>query len=381
MYRRIVTLDEIKESSLFLWGARQTGKSTLLKSLFPKARYYDLLNSALCRTLMRSPWLLREQTELLPEGTIVIIDEVQKVPALLDEVHWLIENKGLRFILSSSSARKLRRSGANLLGGRALRTTLCPLVSAEIDNFNLERALNYGTIPPHYLAKNPTRRLQAYIDDYIQQEIVAESILRNLAAFTRFLEVAALTDTEIVNYTNIAAECGVSAKTVKEYFDILQETMFGFMLPAYVHTARRRVIQAPKFYYFDVGIANYLLNRTPLNRDSNDYGHAFEHFIVQELHAYLTYRHSRKQLSYWRTSSGIEVDCVIGDAQVAIEIKSSVDVRRNQLKGLHAFAEEHPGVKQYVVSQEVFPRLVDGIEIWPAFDFLVRLWSDQLFQP
>ena len=381
MYPRILTLEEIQDNSIFLWGARQTGKSTLLKALFPKARYYDLLNSNLFRSLTRDPSQLREQLMLLPSGSIVIIDEVQKVPDLLDEVHWLIHNRGLHFILCGSSARKLRRSGANLLGGRALSNTLFPLVSAEIEDFDLQRALNYGTIPPHYLAKNPTRRLQAYIDDYIQQEIVAESVLRNLSAFTRFLEVAALSDTEIVNYTNIASECGVSAKTVKEYFSILEETLFGFMLPAYTQTVKRRLVQSPKFYYFDVGIPNYLLNRIPLTQDSAYFGHAFEHLMIQELRAYLGYHHSRKHLSYWRTSTGIEVDCVIGDAEVAIEFKSSTEVRNNQLKGLRIFTEEHPHVKQYVVSRETFPRLVDGIEIWPIRDFLAKLWNDEIIIP
>ena len=381
MYPRILSLTEIQDDSLFLWGARQTGKSTLLKALFPKARYYDLLNANLFRSLSRNPSLLREQLMLLPSDSIVIIDEVQKVPELLDEVHWLIQNQGLHFILCGSSARKLRRSGANLLGGRALSNTLYPLVSAEIQDFDVERALNYGTIPPHYLAKNPTRRLQAYIDDYIQQEIVAESVLRNLSAFTRFLEVAALSDTEIVNYTNIAAECGVSAKTVREYFTILEETLFGFMLPAYTHTIKRRVVQSPKFYYFDVGIPNYLLDRVPLKPDTADYGHAFEHLMIQELRAYLGYHHSRKRLSYWRTSSGIEVDCIIGDAEVAIEFKSSTEVRNAQMKVLRAFAEEHPQVKCYVVSRETFPRLVDGIEIWPIRDFLTKLWKGEIISP
>lgn len=378
MYKRIISLNEVQEGSIFLWGARQTGKSTLLKALFPKVRYYDLLNANLFRSLSRNPSLMREQLMMLPAGSIVIIDEVQKVPDLLDEVHWLIQNQGLHFILCGSSARKLRHSGANLLGGRALPNTLFPLVSAEIPDFDIEHALNYGTIPPHYLAKNPVRRLQAYIDDYIQQEIVAESVLRNLTAFHRFLEVAALSDTEIVNYTNIAAECGVSAKTIREYFTILEETLFGFMLPAYTATIKRRLVQSPKFYYFDVGIPNYLLERTPLKRDSADYGHAFEHLMIQELRAHLDYTHSRKRMTFWRTSTGLEVDCIIGDADIAIEFKSSTEVRNTQLKGLRAFRDEHPDVKCLVVSRETFPRLVDGIEIWPVRDFLNNLWDGKV---
>lgn len=381
MYPRIISLAEIQSDSLFLWGARQTGKSTLLKSRFPKARYYDLLNATLCRTLAKNPSLLREQTAMLPAGTVVIIDEVQKVPELMDEIHWLIQNQDLHFILCGSSARKMRRSGVNLLGGRALSNTLHPLVSAEIGNLDIERALNYGMIPPHYLAKNPIRKIQAYVENYLMQEIVAESVLRNLNAFTRFLEVAALSDTEIVNYSNIAAECGVSAKTVKEYFSILEETLFGFMLPAYTKTTKRRLIQSPKFYYFDVGIPNYLLARTPLKPDTSEYGHAFEHLIIQEIRAFLDYHHSRKRMSFWRTSTGVEVDCIIGDAEVAIELKSSKEIRPTHLKPLYSFAEEYPNAKKIIVAREQFPRLTSGIEIWPVEDFLKQLWDCKIFTP
>ena len=378
MLKRILSLGEIEDCSLFLWGARQTGKSTLLKQLFPKARYYDLLNADIYRLLSRRPSLLREQVAALPPTVIVIIDEVQKIPDLLDEVHSLIHDTGRRFILCGSSARKLRRTGANLLGGRALPCTLLPLVSAEIPDFDLYHALNYGLLPPHYISKNPARRLQAYIDDYIQQEIVAESVIRNLSAFSRFLEVAALTDAEIVNYTSIAVECGVSAKTVKEYFTILDETLFGFMVPAYVKTVKRRLMQAPKFYYFDVGVPNYLLRRTPIEHGSADYGHALEHLIIQEVRAFLEYSHSRDKLSYWRTATGLEVDCIIGDAKVAVEVKAASEVRRGQLKGLKAFAEEHPLSKCIVVSQEPFARMTDGIEIIPVNEFLSRLWAGDI---
>ena len=206
MLDRLLKLQEIEDDSLFLWGSRQTGKSTLLKALFPQARLYDLLKTDVRMSFQLRPALLREECELLDEGELVIIDEVQKVPALLDEVHWLMENRGLRFILSGSSARKLRRSGANLLGGRALRFTLFPFVSAEIPDFDLQRALNNGMLPRHYLVADPSKRIQAYIGDYLQQEIVEEAIVRQLDAFTRFLQVAAMSNTEIVNYTNIAQD-------------------------------------------------------------------------------------------------------------------------------------------------------------------------------
>lgn len=380
MLERILKISEIEEDSLFLWGSRQTGKSTLLKTLFPKARFYDLLKTDLQMAFRLRPARLREECEMLEDGELVIIDEVQKVPALLDEVHWLIENKGIKFILSGSSARKLRRSGANLLGGRALRRTLFPLVSAEIPDFDIDHALNNGMLPRHYLAKNATRRIQSYIGDYLQQEIVEESVVRRLDSFTRFLQVAALSNAEIVNYANIARDCGVSAKTVKEYFSILEETLLGFNLPAYTKEIKRKVQQSPKFYYFDVAIPNHLLQRIPLVQGTETYGHALEHLIIQELRAYLSYcKGGDKPLSYWHTlDNHYEVDAVIGDAEVAIEIKSAKNVESHDTKGLKAFGEEHPEAKLILVSMEETPRKLNGIEVWPATQFLKRLWAGKI---
>ena len=379
MLERLLRLGEIKTDSLFLWGSRQTGKSTLLRMLFPDARYYDLLKSDLRMALQLHPSLLREECMMLDEGELVIIDEVQKVPALLDEVHWLIENKGLRFVLSGSSARKLRRSGANLLGGRALRRTLFPLVSAEIPDFDLNRALNNGMLPRHYLVENPSERIQSYIGDYLQQEIVEEAIVRRLDAFTRFLQVAALSNSEIVNFTNIAQDCGVSSKTVKEYFSILEETMLGFFLPAYTKVVKRRVILSPKFYYLDVAIPNHLLRRVPLQLGTDVYGHTLEHLVIQELRAYLSYTRSVKQLSYWHTQDNrYEVDAVIGDAEIGIEVKSASSVSSSDTKGLRAFSEEHPQAKLILLSMEERPRMLNDIEVWPVNQFLQRLWQGKV---
>ena len=382
---RILKLREVEDDSLFLWGSRQTGKSTLLKTLFPKARFYDLLKTDVRMAFQLRPALLREECEMLDEGTLVIVDEVQKVPALLDEVHWLMENRGLRFILSGSSARKLRRSGANLLGGRALRCTLFPLVSAEIPDFDLSRALNNGMLPRHYLVADPSRRIQSYIGDYLQQEIVEEAIVRQLDAFTRFLQVAALSNTEIVNFTNIAQDCGVSAKTVKEYFTILEETMLGFYLPAYTKVVKRKLIQSPKFYYLDVAIPNHLLHRRTLQPGTDIYGHALEHFVIQELRAFLSYAFGEdKMMNYWRTQDNkYEVDALICDAltnhvEVAIEVKSSDRVASSDTKGLKAFGEEHPDSKLIILSMENEPRMLNGIEVWPVPQFLQRLWSRRI---
>lgn len=385
MLERILKLKEIENDSLFLWGSRQTGKSTLLRALFPKARLYDLLKTDVRMAFQLRPALLRDECEMLSEGELVIIDEVQKVPALLDEVHWLIENRGLRFILSGSSARKLRRSGANLLGGRALRCTLFPLVSAEIPDFNVERALNNGMLPRHYLAEAPSKRIQAYIGDYLQQEIVEEAIVRQLDAFTRFLQVAALSNTEIVNYTNIAQDCAVSAKTVKEYFTILEETMLGFYLPAYTRIVKRRLTLSPKFYYFDVAIPNHLLHRVPLKQGTDIYGHALEHLVIQELRAFLSYTYGEeKAMNYWRTLDGkYEVDALISDRAtneviMAIEVKSSDNVSSSDTKGLKAFGEEHPDAKLILLSMEERPRMINGIEVWPVVKFLQRLWDGKM---
>lgn len=373
---RIPLLEEISEESIFLWGARQTGKSTLLKTLFPDAPYYDLLKSDEYTRLSLRPSLLREECEMLDEGELVIIDEVQKIPVLLDEVHWLMSSRNLRFILCGSSARKLRRCGANLLGGRAIRKALFPLVSREIPDFDIERALNNGMLPRHYLVKDAQKRLEAYVGDYLQQEIVAEAVVRRIDSFTRFLQVAALSDAEIINYTNIASDCGISAKSVKEYFSILEETMLGYMVPAYSKVVRRRLVAAPKFYFFDVGIPNYLLRRIPLRKGTAEYGHALEHLVCQELKAYLSYRGNDKQLSYWHTSDNrYEVDFIIGDAEMAVEVKSSSIVSSSDTKGLCAFGEEHPDTRLIVVSMEARPRRHNDIEIWPATDFFKRLWD------
>ncbi|MBQ6211069.1 MAG: ATP-binding protein [Prevotella sp.] len=381
MLQRILSLEEIQTDSIFLWGARQTGKSTLLHTLFPNARYYDLLKPNEYVRLHRNPEILIEETEMADKGEVIIIDEVQKIPALLDAVHWLMTNKELRFILCGSSVRKLYRCGANLLGGRAIRKTLYPLVSAEIPDFDIHRALNHGMLPRHYLAASPQKRLQAYIGEYLHQEIIEESIVRKLNSFTRFLEVAALSDTEIVNYTNIAQDCGIAAVTVKEYFSILQETLLGFFVPAYSKVVKRRVIQAPKFYYFDVAIPNYLLGRKGIEPGTDVYGHALEHLIVQELKAYLGYRESDKKLSYWHTlDNRYEVDAIIGEAEYAIEVKSTTFAKSEHFKGLKAFGGEYPDAKLILVSMDETPRKKDSIEIWPAKDFLKRLWQDQVIQ-
>jgi len=378
MLERILKIHNELELSIFLFGARQTGKSTILRQQFPNAIYIDLLDTSIKDRFSRRPSLLYEMLIDKPKDTLVIIDEIPEVPELLNEAHRLITEKQLLFILCGSSARKLKRKGHNTLGGRALPIYLYPFVSVEIPDFEIDRAVNYGMIPSHYLAKNPSRRLAAYVQVYLKEEIKEEALVRNLNTFQRFLEVAALTDGEIINYNNIAQDCGVSATTVNAYFDILEDTLIGFRIPAYTKVMKRRVVQSPRFYYFDIGVTNHLLHRQGLLRGSSDYGHAFEHLVIQELYAYLHYNHSEEELSYWRTYTGIKVDAVIGNARIAIEIKSVEEVLPRHLKGLKTFGEEHPLSRRIIVSLDKINRHIGDIECVYVLDFFRRLWSEGL---
>ncbi len=377
-YIRYQKILDATTDSVFLWGARQVGKSTLLQRLFPESRIYDLLKSDEYARLSRRPQLLREELEHLGDETLVIIDEIQKIPQLLDEVHWLIVNRNIRFILCGSSARKLKRLGTNLLGGRAISTRLFPLVSTEIPDFDLIKAINNGMIPRHYTIDNPQKRLQAYIGDYLKEEIQSEAIVRQLASFNRFLDIAAQSDGEIINYTNIAQDCGVSSVTVREYFNILEQTLIGYIIPAFTLSKKRKALQSPKFYYFDIGIVNHLLHRRKLLPGSVDFGHAFEHLMIQEIIAYLSYTESYEQLSYWRTSNGYEVDAIIGEGRIAIELKSSEEIQSRHTKGLKAFEEEFPNARKIIVSLDKNRRTLNGIEIIPATEFLKMMWNNEI---
>ena len=385
MYNRILNLDFVEQQTCFLWGPRQTGKSTLIRTLFPRARRYDLLLADVYRRLIDRPELIRE--ECLAAGLDgdsqvdpIVIDEVQRIPDLLNEVHWLAENRGLRFLLCGSSARKLKRGGGNLLGGRAVRYQLHPLVSAEIPDFSLDKALNAGLLPRHYLNVRPRRLIQAYVGDYLREEIAAEALTRNIPAFSRFLEVAALSNGELINYNTIAAECGVSAPTAKGYFQILEDTLIGSMVPAFRRRAKRRVVGAPRFYFFDIGVVAHLTGRGQVQPGSELFGRAFEHFIFMELSAYSSYTGTFFPMSYWRTTSGHEVDFIFDD--VALEVKSTSRIQDRHLKGIRAFKEEFNVARYLVVSREASPRrTADGILILPWQDFLDRLWGGGIVPP
>jgi predicted AAA+ superfamily ATPase len=369
------------DESLFLWGPRQVGKSSLLAATWPDAHTLDLLLTSEYLRYLQDPGLLRDELRDAEPGTLVIVDEIQKVPALLDEVHWLIEKRGIVFALCGSSARKVRRGHANLLGGRALRRELFGLVSTELgSDFDLVRMVNQGTLPRHYLTDRPAKRLQAYVDDYLKEEIAAEALVRNVATFAGFLRAAAIGDTEILNYTNIARECGVSLPTVKAHYGILEDTLLGRHLPAFTARPKRRAIQAAKFYFADVGVVNHLTHRGPLQPGSELFGKALESVLHHELCAYREYRERPWAMSYWRLASGIEVDFVLGDAEVAIEVKSATHIGRQHLNGLGAFAEDHPEVKRRILVclEPRRRKLESGIEVMPVNTFLRELWTDRI---
>ncbi len=383
MFNRTLHLPTPGSETFFLWGPRQAGKTTLLRQRYPDARWIDLLKSDEFRRYVTRPELLRQEIEAegAHAGRQVVIDEVQKVPTLLDEVHWLFENRGVHFALCGSSARKVRRGAANLLGGRALRYELRGLTSSEIGtDFDLNRMLNYGYLPRMYEATRPRRLLDAYVADYLREEVAAEGLVRNLPAFADFLDAAALSDGEMVNFTNIARECGVSGPTAKGYFGILEDTLLGRWLPAYRRRRKRRVIIAPKFYFADVGVVNRLARRGEMSPGSELYGKAFENWVFHELGAFVSYQEVDADLSYWRLPSGIEVDFVLGDMDVAIEAKSSARVTRNHLRGLRTLIDEHPDVRRRIVVclEPRARRTEDGIDILPATMFAQRLWAGEL---
>lgn len=380
-YTRALGLPEPGTETFFLWGSRQSGKTTLLRQRYPDSVWIDLLKAEEFRRYATRPELLRE--ELAKGGTrFVVVDEVQKVPALLDEAHWLHENMGVHFAFCGSSARKLKRGHGNLLGGRALRRELYGLSAMELGpDFDLNRLLNHGTLPRIYSSSNPRPLLNAYVADYLKEEVMAEGLVRHLPPFSDFLNAAALTDTEQVNFTNLSRELGVARETVRGYFEILSDTLLARMLPPYRKRPKRRLSLADKFYFHDVAVVNFLARRGHLAPGSELYGKAFESWVFHELRCYNSYRDRFAEFSFWRLSTGAEVDFVVNDLECAIECKSTAEVQTHHLKGLRELKTEHPALgKQILVSREAKSRKTsDGIEILSVADFVEDLWSGRLF--
>ncbi|MGA1867679.1 MAG: ATP-binding protein [bacterium] len=380
MYKRLLKLPKNPKQSLFLWGPRQTGKTTLLKRYYPDALRIDLLKTDVLMGYLQHPSSFREEIMALDSTKLVVVDEIQKAPILLNEIHYLIQEKNQIFILCGSSARKVRKGHANLLGGRAIRYELLGLISKEIgDAFDLKHMCNAGPLPNHYDNETPLRAIQSYVEDYLREEILQEGLIRNLPVFSDFLRIAAIGDTEITNLSNIARECGVSVSTVRDHFGILVDTLIGAFLPAFTYRPKRRTIHAPKFYFRDVGVVNYLAKRGHIQYGSELFGKAFENWIFHELSAHSRYTEKFYDISYWRLTTGIEVDFILGNAKIAIEAKSKENITSNDLKGLIQFKKDYPRVQQLIVVSLVKKaRLTkDGILILPYSDFIQRLWQGE----
>ncbi len=362
--------------SAFLWGPRKTGKTYWINERFSDSVLIDLLKTDVFADYASRPSLLREQYQ--EHKGLVVIDEIQMVPDLLNEIHWLIENSDVSFLMIGSSARKLRRGHVNLLGGRAWRYTMAPLTYAETKGFDLGQVIISGLLPPHFLSSDPVQDLRSYVADYLKEEIAAEAVIQNMPAFAEFLRVAALTSGELLNYTNVGRETGVSAKAVRNYFQILEDTLLGFRVPPWRKKKKRRLIETEKFYLFDVGVTNYLARRAP-RIGTPEFGKSFEQYILMELKAYQAYRNPELDIRYWRTSSGFEVDFILGNMNVAIEVKGSEKIHSGHTKGLKALLEEQTIDMAIIVSLEKQPRKLDpSIEVLPWRVFLETLWSGGL---
>lgn len=373
MYRRTLQVKKLlKIRSHFLFGPRATGKSTLIENELPEAKVYDLLDPEVFQRLLREPKLLQEENT--PE-TLIVIDEIQKLPSVLDEVHRLISKRKQTFLLTGSSARKLRRGASNLLAGRAFQAELFPLTFCEIDSFDLITYLNTTGLPEFYGQDYVKDFLNAYIGTYLKEEIQAEALTRNLPGFTRFLEVIALSNGQEINYASIASDTGVPVRTLESYFSILDDTLLGFSVRPFLATKKRKAITRSKYFLFDVGVVNNLCKRGRIELKSELFGNAFEHFIALELRAWISYKRLSFDLQYWRSTSKFEVDFILENT-LALEVKGTDLVTDKYLKGLRAFKEEGL-VKHYcVISCDPDLRETsDGIRIFPWETFLKKLWG------
>ena len=379
---RNVDLCKILENkSLFLFGPRQTGKSSFIKNQLMNtdvAMFWTLLDGRLRLKVLADPSILRQEVEVRNlRDCIIIIDEIQKCPELLDEVHFLIEERNIRFLLTGSSARKLRSSGVNLLGGRATQRHFHPFNFAEIGNhpnYNLSYIFEHGLLPSMFLSSDIEEDLSAYVDTYLTEEIAAEGFSRNIPNFARFLTVASMSNSQLINYTNIASDSQVPVQTVKQWFQVLEDTLLGYQVESFTNTKKRKAITTSKFYFFDIGIARALRNIPTPKENTTEFGEYFEHLICMELKSWIDYKHPRSKLTYWRSTSNMEVDFCV-DEEIAIEVKSSSNVTEKHLKGLKALREEGIFNRYVVVCQEEHPRIIDGIEILPWKYFLEELWK------
>ncbi len=375
VYKRTLNLKKtLQKKSAFLLGPRATGKSWLIRYELSDAQVFNLLDSAIFDRFIRRPSAFAEEIN----SKLVVVDEIQKIPRLLDEVHRLIEEKGIRFLLTGSSARKLKHGGANLLAGRARTLHLFPLTSRELTDFDLLKYCRYGGLPLIYLSDDPWQDLKDYVHLYMKEEITAEAIVRRVDHFARFLDVIGQISGEELNYQKVASDAGVPPRTVANFVEVLKDTLLAFELEPYQKTKKRKAVSKSKIFLFDVGVANYLAGRKEILFRSQGFGKAFEHFIIQEIRAYLHYKQKDEKLSYWRTVGGaFEVDCIIGD-EAAIEIKATENFQDKMLTGLKELKKENKIKIFFLVSRDKTPRVVDGIRIVPYLQFLDQLWDEKI---
>ncbi len=386
--KRILNIEKLlSERSLFLLGPRQSGKSTYIREQLKPAPalVYNLLDRNLLLRLLADPAMLRQEIEARRlKDCVICIDEIQKCPELLDEIHLLIEERQIRFLLTGSSARKLKRAGTNLLGGRGRMRSMHPFSYIELkeldgalEKFSLEKVMYRGMLPHHYLSSNPDEDLNAYTNLYLAEEIAAEGLTRNLPKFARFLQTMATVNAQIINYTNIGNDIQIPRQTVKLWFEVIKDTLLGFELEPYTATVKRKAIETAKFYFFDMGVVRSLRRLPAIVQGSADYGEFFEHFICLELKTWIDYRKPRTFFNYWRSVSGFEVDFLL-NGEIAIEVKSSTNITAKHQKGLKALREEGFIKRAIIVCRESRPRLVEGIEIFPWDYFLDQLWDNQI---
>lgn len=377
LHRIAPIAEELTRASILLLGPRRTGKSALIRHQVRADQVYDLLRSDVFQRLSYRPATIRES--LREDNSLVVIDEIQRLPGLMDEVHHMIEEHGVRFLLTGSSARKLRRSHTSLMAGRARPRRLCPFVFAEVEAFDLDAALTYGMLPPVHLSREPAEELGTYAGLYLQEEIRAEALARNIQGFSRFLTRAALSSGEVLNFESVAGDAQVPARTVREYYALLEDTLVGTMLPPLSTRGGRKTIAKGKFYFFDVGVMRALREPTgyPRPLTAAELGPALEHLIFQELFAYLQYFARSTPLSFWRTYTKQEVDFVVGDS-LAVEVKATQSVRDKHLRGLRALAEERSLRRRIVVCREPMWRRMGDVEVFPVEAFLRALWAHEL---
>jgi predicted AAA+ superfamily ATPase len=374
MIKRALNLVPVLEKkSCFLFGPRQTGKTTLIEEQFPNLPVIQLLDAETQRFLIQNPSRLNE---MIPKNQkIAVIDEIQKIPELLDQVHLLIEKRKINFLLTGSNARKLKRTGVNLLGGRARKRNLLGLTSYELGaQFNLERAIRIGALPSIYFSDAPEEDLSVYVSEYLTQEIAAEGISRNVPSFARFLEVAAISNAQMINYTAVASDAAVARTTVQHHYEILEDTLVGFRLPAWTKAKTRKSISKEKFYFFDVGVVNSLAGRKSVSLKTPEAGFLFETLVLNEARAYSEYRAKGVDFRYWHSKSGFEVDLLLNE-EVAIEVKAKETIGERDLKGLLALSEEKKARRLICIYLGKFPQKIGVVEVLPYADFLRRLWD------